>query len=62
MPSATTATTDRHRPATAAAWLVVLVVAALALIVLLGFAFSTENARGSIDGRTATTSQFVEGG
>ena len=50
------------RPATAAAWIVVLVLAALVVTVLRGLAFSVSNTPASIDGTTATTSQFVDGG
>jgi hypothetical protein len=49
------------RPATASAWLAVLVLAALAATVIIGLAFSTRNVPASIDGTTATTSQRVEG-
>lgn len=56
-----TARTDTARPATAAAWLVVLVVGGIAAVVVLTAAFSAHNTDASIDGRTATTSQFVDG-
>jgi hypothetical protein len=61
MPSATTAT-DTPRPATASAWLVVLVIGLVAAAVIIGFAFSANNARASVDGPRATSSQFVDGG
>lgn len=49
------------RPATGSAWLVVLVLAALALTLIIGLAFSTSNTPSSIDGTTATSSELVEG-
>lgn len=49
------------RPATTSAWLVVLVLAALAATVIVGLSFSTSNTQSSIDGTTATSSQPLEG-
>lgn len=49
------------RPATASAWLVVLVVTALAAIFIVTAAFSGGNTPASIDGTTATTSHRVDG-
>lgn len=49
------------RPATASAWLVVLVLVALSAVVIIGLAFSARNTPASIDGTTATTSEPVEG-
>ena len=50
------------RPATASAWIVVLVLAALVVVILVGLAFSGRNTPASIDGTTATTTQPVDGG
>jgi hypothetical protein len=50
------------RPATASAWIVVVVMTALVVVVLLGLSFSGRNTPASIDGTTATTSQSVDGG
>ena len=49
------------RPATASAWIVVLVISALLLTVLVGLSFTTSNTPASIDGTTATTSHLVDG-
>ena len=49
------------RAATSSALLVVLVLLALLAVVIIGLSFSTNNTPSSIDGTTATTSQFVEG-
>ena len=49
------------RPATASAWLAVVVLAALAATLIIGLAFSASNTPASIDGTTATTTQPVEG-
>ena len=53
--------TATSRPATGSAWLVVGVLLALALVVLVGLAFTTRNTPASIDGTTATTSHLVDG-
>jgi hypothetical protein len=55
------ASTAHPRPATGSAWLVVLVIGIVAGLVLITFAFSTNNTPASVDGTTATTSQFVDG-
>ena len=49
------------RPATASAWIVVLVLAALAATLIIGLAFSADNTPASIDGTTATSSEPLEG-
>ena len=49
------------RPATASAWIVVLVLLALAATIIVGLAFSTQNTPASIDGTTATSTQQLEG-
>lgn len=53
--------TTAARPATASAWLVVLVLAAVAATWIIGLSFSTNNTPASIDGTTATTSHLVDG-
>jgi hypothetical protein len=60
--SPSAAASDRVRPATASAWLVVLVIGILGAVIVLGFAFSTSNARASVDGTSATTSHLLEDG
>lgn len=49
------------RSTAAAAWLVTLVITAGLIATVIIFAFSQHNTPASIDGRTATTSQFIEG-
>lgn len=49
------------RPATASAWIVVLVLLALAATVIVGLSFSVQNTPASIDGTTATSSEPLEG-
>lgn len=41
--------------------LVVLAITVIAALIIIDLAFSTANTNASIDGRTATTSQFVDG-
>jgi len=57
----TARTATAARPATASAWLVVLVISAIAAVVIVTAAFSGNNTRSSIDGTTATTSHLVDG-
>jgi hypothetical protein len=52
---------EARLPATRQAVIVVLVLTALAILVIVQFAFSTANDRQSIDGTTATSSQYVGG-
>lgn len=51
-----------HRPATASAWLVVLVIGGIAAVIIISAAFSGNNTDASIDGTSATTSHLVDGG
>lgn len=53
--------TPATRPARGSAWLVVLVMTALALTLIIGLSFSTDNTPASITGRTATSSELVDG-
>ena len=53
--------TPAARPARGSAWLVVLVMTAIALTVIVGLSFSTDNTPASITGRTATSSELVDG-
>lgn len=58
-----TATADRAaaaRRATASAWLVVLVIGGLATALLLTMSFSASNTGVGVDGRSVTTSQFID--
>ncbi len=58
-----TAATDQAaaaRRATASAWLVVLVIGGLATALLLTMSFSANNTGVGVDGRSVTTSQFIE--
>jgi hypothetical protein len=60
--SMTPATPDKRSTpgTTASAILVVAVIAAAAILIVVVLAFSTDNTPASIDGRTATTSQFQD--
>jgi hypothetical protein len=53
-------TTTDDRAATAQAWVVTLTILALLVATVVVFAFSQQNTPASIDGRTATTSQFFD--
>lgn len=53
--------TPAARPATASAWIVVLVILALVVVIIVGLSFTTNNTPASIDGTTATTSHLVDG-
>lgn len=58
----TPATADTSNPPSTvpAAILVVLTIAAVAATIIVVFAFSTQRTPASIDGTTATTSQFID--
>lgn len=49
------------RPARGSAWLVVVVMTVITLTVIIGQSFSTDNTPASITGRTATSSELVDG-
>jgi hypothetical protein len=51
----------QQRAATRQAWTVVLVITLIAALVIAQFAFSTANDNQSVDGSTATSSQYVDG-
>ena len=53
-------TTPTDTAANAAAWLVSLVILAGLVGIVVIFAFSNNNTPASIDGTTATTSQFID--